>query len=360
MKCLAAIGLFALAAAACSGETGDVRRAPGAGGDNGGSSGAAGSGGSAGSSGNVAGGSGGGAGVAGASAGSGAGGVSGSSGSGGSVGSGGSAGVAGVAGSGAAGGRAGAGGGAGKGGGSGSGGGSGAGGSGGSGGVSGAGGSAGTTAVDGGTCKFSFFVTSLVAIRRESGNQNGYGGNLGGLAGADAICKKIATTSMACAANKTWRAFLSASTEDAIDRVGTGPWYDRKGRLVANNVADLANTRPRNADPAIANDLPNEDGVPNHNPETTGNVDNHDTLTGSNASGRLYSATATCSDWTSAGAGKPRVGHSWPGGPSQHWINAMDANGCQPGVNLSTVMSTCTGVGCEGGYGGFYCFALTP
>lgn len=216
---------------------------------------------------------------------------------------------------------------------------------------------------NGGTCdKFSFFVTSLVAIRRESGSQNGFGGDLKGLTGADELCRKIAETSLSCAGQKTWKAFLSTSTEDAIDRIGSGPWYDRKGRLVANQISELQQERPASADTAIKNDLPNEDGVPNHSPDGT-KVDNHDTLTGSNNEGRLYKATSTCGDWTSTtySQGKPRVGHSWPGGPSRNWVSAMDAEGCAAGVNLSDSMGgggSC--VGCGGGYGGFYCFATTP
>jgi hypothetical protein len=207
-------------------------------------------------------------------------------------------------------------------------------------------------------------VTSLEAIRAQSGNVNGFGGKLGGLTGADEICRSIAESSLTCAGQKTWRAFLSTSTVNAIERVGAGPWYDRMGRVVALTVADLKKTRPGNADSAIANDLPNEFGVPNHNPDGTGQVDNHDTLTGSNSNGELYSANATCSDWTSTTGSGPRVGHSWPGGPSQSWLNAMNAPGCAPGVNLSSSMG-CTGgsssgVGCDGGYGGFYCFATTP
>lgn len=210
--------------------------------------------------------------------------------------------------------------------------------------------------------KFSFFVTSLIAMRRGSGNENGFGGDLGGLTGADELCRQIAETSLSCAGKKIWRAFLSTTSEDAIDRVGGGPWYDRKGRLVANTIADLQQERPASADTAIKNDLPNEDGVPNHSPDGT-QVDNHDTLTGSNGQGRLYSAKSTCGDWTSATytQGKPRLGHSWPGGPSKNWVNAMDAEGCAAGVNLSERMGgggSC--VGCSGGYGGIYCFATTP
>jgi hypothetical protein len=232
----------------------------------------------------------------------------------------------------------------------------------------------GATATGGGTgtstcANFSFFATSLEAIRRESANTDGYGGDLGGLAGADAICTRIATASLACAGQKTWRAFLSTSTVSAISRVGTGPWYDRMGRLVSSTAAGLVNTRPLGADATIINDLPNEFGVPNHSPDGT-IVDNHDFLTGSNSQGLLYGATATCSDWTSTTAtGAPRVGHSWPRSGAEGWINAMSAPGCARGINTSSQGNgscansagvTVAGVGCAGGYGGFYCLATTP
>jgi hypothetical protein len=199
-------------------------------------------------------------------------------------------------------------------------------------------------------------------MRRESGSQDGFGGDLGGLAGADALCKTIATASLACAGQKTWKAFLSTSAEDAIGRVGPGPWYDRLGRVVAQNVTALANTRPQGADSAIINDLPNEAGVPNHNPDGTGAVDNHDVLTGSTTAGR-YESGANCNDWTSVGSGKPRIGHMWPrsaGGQGAHWISDHTTTGCAAGVNLSMTMSTGNCVGCMGGYGAIYCMATTP
>ena len=84
------------------------------------------------------------------------------------------------------------------------------------------------------TGNFSFFVTSLVAIRREADDSMGFGGDLGGLEGADAICQRIAA--FEGAGHKTWHAFLSATTggpnggaAHAIDRIGEGPWYDRAG-----------------------------------------------------------------------------------------------------------------------------------
>jgi hypothetical protein len=175
---------------------------------------------------------------------------------------------------------------------------------------------------------------------------------------------------------KVWRAFLSVTADasgkqvNAIDRIGTGPWYDRLGRLFGSTLADLKLQRP-NAEVAIKNDFPNEDGVPNHQPDPTkAAVDNHDLLTGTNDQGKLYSATATCLDWTNAVgnpqvSGKPRVGHSWPRGSTtsamNNWMSALDEGGCAPGINLvETGGPNGVTVGCGGGYGGFYCFALNP
>src|SRR5262245_57190421 len=87
-------------------------------------------------------------------------------------------------------------------------------------------------AVDAPAEKFSFFVTSLATMRLQANSQDGFGGDLGGLAGADAICQRAATD--VGFGGKTWRAFLSTAhggpgdgPVHAIDRVGAGPWYDR-------------------------------------------------------------------------------------------------------------------------------------
>jgi len=270
----------------------------------------------------------------------------------------------------------------------------------GTGGATGAGGSTSTQA------KFSFFVTSYAALQKIAGNTKGLGGDLrhgetgagAGLRGADKICAEIAESSLAGAGTKTWRAFLSATADEsgkqvnAIERIGSGPWYDRIGRLFANNLDELYYDRPQNAANAIKNDFPNETGTLNQNPDGTGNVDNHDTLTGTDSQGKLYGSTATCSDWTSTATSgsKPRVGHSWPTSASAcsttstagstgsgigsgmgmgggmggmcNWMSALDEAGCAPGVNL--IQNGGPGndgtVGSGGGYGGFYCFALTP
>ena len=84
-----------------------------------------------------------------------------------------------------------------------------------------------------------FFVTS---------EGPGKGGDLGGLAGADAHCQKLATA--VGAGNKTWRAYLSsnaaiATPVNARDRIGKGPWQNFKGEVVAQSVDDLHSANNR-------------------------------------------------------------------------------------------------------------------
>lgn len=220
---------------------------------------------------------------------------------------------------------------------------------------------AGPDAVQG--AHFSFFVTSLATMRQQSGSQDGFGGNLGGLAGADQICQRAAAAQGA--GDKTWRAFLSVYNNGtpihAIDRIGDGPWYDRQGRLVAMDKAGLLQQRPA-GEAAVVNDLPDETGS-----GLRAMGDTHDVMTGSNASGRLdgASAAATCQDWTSAvGPGSEnlvRCGHSWPAQSGMNWITAHRLRGCAPGVNLvQNGPGTGNTVGAGGGWGAIYCFALEP
>jgi hypothetical protein len=234
------------------------------------------------------------------------------------------------------------------------------GGAGGIGGGAGVAGSAGSAGGGGDLENFSFFVTSLDAVRRESGSMDGFGGDLGGLEGADEICTSIAESSMPGSGAKGWRAFLSTSTVNAISRIGMGPWYDRLGRVVAMDVEGLLNQRPE-ADTLIVNDLPNELGQPNRAGTGTGMDDNHDTITGSNEMGE-WDGGPTCDDWTSAvGSDGPRIGHSWPAGSGMHWIQAHTAPGCVPSVSLVQMgAGSGDGIGNGGGYGGWYCFALMP
>jgi hypothetical protein len=229
---------------------------------------------------------------------------------------------------------------------------------------------------------FSFFVVNLEAVRQLSGNIDGFGGDLrygetgpgAGLRGADKICAATAALSVPAAASKPWRAFLSATTggtDDgpvhAKDRIGTGPWHDALGRLVASDLTQLLMERPGDADPAIRNDLPNQYGIPNHRDGgCTGSEcpDNHQILTGTAPDGTLYTdltpnTDSTCDDWTSKEPkGKPRSGHSWPRtGSGASWLSAYDGDGCAP-----CTMAAAPGaeppqcVGSTGGFGGFYCF----
>ena len=242
--------------------------------------------------------------------------------------------------------------------------------------------------------KFSFFITSLEGMRALSGSQDGFGGNLrygetgpgAGLRGADKICRTLAGRAMPGAEAKTWRAFLSATTDGngsgpvhARDRVGAGPWYDAMGRTVASNMSQLLMPRPGDAHAAIKNDLPNEFGIPHHQdgvPGCTGNQcpDNHQILTGTNAQGMLYTAQPstftlmdnTCSDWTtSAMVGRPFCGHSWSrtgfGDSFNNWMSSFHDSGCAPCARLDEaggVIDNLRCVGSAGGYGAIYCFAL--
>jgi hypothetical protein len=282
--------------------------------------------------------------------------------------------------------------------------------------TSGSGATAGSPAAPSGE-PFSFFVASWAAMQRLSKSPNGFGGDLrygqpDGLSGADKICTEIAEHAVPGSGAKGWRAFLSVTKGPngqpvhAIDRIGEGPWYDRLGRLVAMNKANLAMSRPLGADPAIINDLPNEDGVPNHAPDGM-QVDNHDILTGTGPTGQLFNSDwrYTCHDWTSSigGDGTPRVGHSWPrmggmrpgggrgaglagtsggaagtgfvpptgggpGGPGglgdmANWMSSLNEAGCAAGASLVEMGPPDPNnptVGSGGGYGGIYCFALKP
>jgi hypothetical protein len=216
-------------------------------------------------------------------------------------------------------------------------------------------------------------------MARLAGTPNGFGGDLRhgkatGLEGADAICTELAESSMPGASAKQWRAFLSVlkgpggARVDAIDRIGEGPWYDRLGRVLALNKTALLHDRPQGADSAIINDLPNEAGVPNHRPDTTKPaVDNHHVLTGSGTDGRLYqgNVNGTCANWMSVSKddGRPRIGFSWPAGGRVNWISGQDEGGCGAGANTAETGGSNPNnpiVGSGGGYGGIYCFALTP
>src|SRR5262245_18262310 len=81
------------------------------------------------------------------------------------------------------------------------------------------------------TQPLSFFVTST---------SKGDGGNLGGVAGADAFCQTLATAAGRGAA--TWHAYVSTQGQGAVnarDRIGNGPWFNARGQRIGMNVAEL-------------------------------------------------------------------------------------------------------------------------
>ncbi|MCB1498247.1 MAG: hypothetical protein KDK07_00405 [Bauldia sp.] len=178
-----------------------------------------------------------------------------------------------------------------------------------------------------------FFITSA---------GSGDGANLGGLAGADAICQRLAEA--AGATGKTWRAYLSTSSENARDRIGAGPWQNAKGVVIAASLDDLH-------DPA-KNMISKETGLTEAGKPVNGRGDTpnqHDILTGSNADGTANENT--CGDWTLNGEGSAMVGHHDRRGlddsdAAKSWNTSHPSRGCSQEALIGT-----------GGNGYFYCFA---
>jgi hypothetical protein len=175
------------------------------------------------------------------------------------------------------------------------------------------------------------------------------GGNLGGLAGADAHCQALAKAEGS--GDHTWRAYLSTSAANgqpavnARDRIGNGPWYNAEGLLVAANLEELHGPESLvNKSTALTEKLDQVNGVGDRP-----NV--HDILTGSRPDGTAFEAgELTCGNWTSSGAGRAQVGHhdrmgQGPGADS--WNSAHATRGCRQ-EDLRTT----------GGSGLFYCFAI--
>jgi hypothetical protein len=232
----------------------------------------------------------------------------------------------------------------------------------------------------------SFFVTSV---------GKGDGGNLGGLAGADAHCAALAQASgLPPATGRTWRAYLSAGAANgqpavnARDRIGVGPWYNAKGVLIANNVADLHGDIERDRNAITKGNALTEKGMPVNGVGDQPNQ--HDMLTGSDSVGRAIAGTTdtTCSNWTSNvsppppapvadargdGVGDPAPGGR-PGGGGRAGAAANASTNSGPGVILghadrqgganTSWNSAHRSRGCSqsdlvatGGAGLFYCFA---
>jgi hypothetical protein len=186
-----------------------------------------------------------------------------------------------------------------------------------------------------------FFVTSKGL---------GSGGDLGGLAGADAHCQSLASAEGS--GDHTWRAYLSVSASDgqpalnARDRIGKGPWYNAEGLLIAANIEELhSETAKITKETAVTQRLGQVNGV--------GDTPNmHDILTGSRPDGTAFppGEDLTCGNWTSSATGSAQVGHHdrrGLGGGINSWNSAHATSGCSQKDLEGT-----------GGAGLFYCFAV--
>lgn len=188
----------------------------------------------------------------------------------------------------------------------------------------------------------SFFVTSATSMT----------GNLGGLRGADNRCQTLAAA--AGAGNKTWRAYLSVERDadngnrptDARSRIGTGPWFNAKGVMVAGSVAEL---HARKGDATLFIDEKGQqiNGQWMGSPSPV----EHDIMTGSMADGTLL-AGFTCGDWTSDSSTTfGQVGHSDGLGPNG------DTSGALSSWNSAHANQNCANTAPRGGAGRIYCFA---
>jgi hypothetical protein len=190
----------------------------------------------------------------------------------------------------------------------------------------------------------SFFVTSAPI---------GKGGDLGGLAGADAHCQQLAAA--VGAGGKTWHAYLSTNTNaanpgatvNARDRIGRGPWKNARGVVIATSVEDLHSD---------GNKITKESGLTEKGAVVNGVGDTpnqHDMLTGSQMDGRAFpdNVNMTCNNWTSSQYGTALVGHVDRRGNADtifqhHWGSSHMSRGCTQPDLIAT-----------GGNGLFYCFA---
>ena len=187
-----------------------------------------------------------------------------------------------------------------------------------------------------------FFITSA---------GSGKGGDLGGLAGADKQCLMLAQA--AGAGGKTWHAYLSSQGPGAVnarDRIGSGPWQNAKGAVIAKNLAELHGTNNITKQTALT-----EKGDTVNGRGDTPNM--HDILTGSQPDGTAFGAgkDRTCGNWTKSGQGAAMVGHHDRQGlrdddASKSWNSSHPSRGPDGGCSQNDLKST-------GGNGFFYCFA---
>jgi hypothetical protein len=191
-----------------------------------------------------------------------------------------------------------------------------------------------------------FFITSVGP---------GKGGDLGGLAGADRYCQVLAVA--AGLGNITFHAYLStqaANGQPAInarDRIGSGPWYNVKGVLIAKNLSDLHGDTldsARNGNGISKAEALTEKGELVKGLGDTPNQ--HDMMTGSKLDGTAYTDNEdhTCHNWTSSSDGHAQLGHSDRNGfTSISWNSAHPSRDCSPAGLVAT-----------GGAGYYYCFGI--
>lgn len=189
--------------------------------------------------------------------------------------------------------------------------------------------------------RMNFFLTSVGP---------GNGADLGGLDGADAWCEHLAFA--VGQGDKTWRAYLGQQAMggqpaiDARDRIGSGPWYNYEGVVIAQNLDELHGE----------NNLVKETQLSEQGNIINGRGDTpnrHDVLTGAQMDGMLAPAgeDTTCNNWTSSGSGSALVGHfdrNGGGANPTSWNSAHATQGCSQEDLRGT-----------GGDGLFYCFAVS-
>jgi hypothetical protein len=192
----------------------------------------------------------------------------------------------------------------------------------------------------------SFFITSA---------GSGKGADLGGLAGADAHCQRLAAA--AGHGGRTWRAYLSTQpvpqqsgpwtpAVHARDRIGKGPWHNAKGQLIARDIEHLHN----------GNHISKETALDERGNPVRGRGDNpneHDILTGTRTDGTAFApqTDTTCKGWTSSTDGSAIVGHHDRVGPTgENWAKSWNFSHQTVGCSQEALVRT-------GGSGRLYCFA---
>jgi hypothetical protein len=202
--------------------------------------------------------------------------------------------------------------------------------------------------------KMTFFVTSVGM---------GKGGDLGGLAGADAHCQALAAA--VGAGGHTWHAYLSTQARpgrpavNARDRIGTGPWFNwsfaqlgpPQNAVISANLGELHGdtlVQAQRGSNLFKQSTRNEHGQLINGIGDTPPIQ-HEILTGSRWDGRAYDDNAdhTCNNWTSSTIGSAQVGHSDRIGNGSSWNSSNATRGCSQAALEST-----------GGAGLFYCFAI--